>query len=66
VLVDDKINNPELIIYDMVGKSVSIMNLQKGFNQVNLSGNSLIHGIYYYSLVSDGKRLATEKMIYMR
>jgi hypothetical protein len=65
VIVDDKINNPELIIYDMVGKSVNIIKLSNGFNQVNLSGNSLIQGIYYYSLVSEEKRLATEKMIYM-
>ena len=66
VQVDDKLVKPELIVYDLVGNIIFKSGLHGGFNTLNLSDNNLKSGIYFYSLVSGNKKIATEKMISLK
>jgi hypothetical protein len=61
--VDEKLIHPMLVIYDMVGKKVNSFNLQYGLNSLTIGAGIIKPGVYYYSIVSNDKRLATEKMI---
>lgn len=63
VQVNDKLASPQLIIYDVVGKIVVQYKINNGFNEVHVSSSVLRPGTYFYSLVSENKRIETQKMI---
>ena len=63
VQVDDRLMEPKLVIYDLVGNVISELKLYSGFNSLNISDKDIKSGVYFYSLVSQDKRIATEKMI---
>ncbi len=53
-----------LIIVDQAGRVVkSYNNIAKGKNTINLFGNELSGGVYYYSIMVNGNAIATEKML---
>ena len=64
--IDDKLIQPMLVIYDLLGKEIFKSKLHGGFNEVAISENTLNAGVYFYSIVSDDKKIATAKMICTR
>ncbi len=48
---------------DGYGKEIYKSKLHSGFNEVTISENTLNPGVYFYSIVSDNKKIATAKMI---
>ena len=52
-----------IYIYDLQGKQVKRLNVDARDNGVTLQGGDLQAGMYIYSLIADGKELASKKMI---
>ena len=58
--------NPEIIVYDMVGNLIMRFRLKSGHNFSEIHSGKLKHGIYFYSLVSDGIKIETKKMVQLK
>jgi hypothetical protein len=55
--------NAQITITDVLGRKIKIIELAgKGKGQVVLNAAELNSGYYYYTLVTDGKIVATKKM----
>lgn len=53
-----------LNIYDLQGKQIKSMLIpDREKSNVVIEGNTLVPGVYYYSLIIDGKEVSTKKMI---
>jgi hypothetical protein len=57
------VSNAVLAVFDMNGKMLLQFNNLSGRSQVTISGNTLAAGMYIYSLLANGKELATKRMI---
>ncbi|MEE9432419.1 MAG: T9SS type A sorting domain-containing protein [Melioribacteraceae bacterium] len=60
--------NVKLIVYDLLGKEIeTILDEEKnaGNYSINFDGSNLSNGVYYYSLITNGK-LLTKKMLLMK
>ena len=55
--------NAAIYIYDMQGKQVKRLDIDSNATSVTLHGYDLQAGMYIYSLIADGKELASKKMI---
>jgi hypothetical protein len=55
--------DPQLVINDIAGRTISIFKLHSGLNEVTLQAYGLKAGVYFYSLVSMNRKISTEKMI---
>lgn len=59
-----------LKIFDMTGRTVEMLYDNVGFNAGTLShkfnGSNLSSGIYFYSLIVDGRRIDTKKMVIVK
>jgi len=53
----------ELLITDLMGRIVRKAALQEGVNNITVGQADLDNGIYFYSIVHDGKRMITQKMV---
>lgn len=62
--IPERSTKAEIIITNLSGKMIKTVPIQlNGEGQLTIHANSLIAGIYLYSLIVDGKLIATEKMI---
>ncbi len=62
--IPDEATNSVLYIYNMNGTQLQQYNINgKGKQFGTINGNSLLPGIYLYSLVIDGKEIDTKRMI---
>ena len=53
-----------VFFYDMTGKQVAKQVItERGSTSITVSGSNLTEGMYLYSLIADGKVVATKKMI---
>lgn len=53
-----------ILVFDMQGKQLKRFdNLSKGFNSVTINASELYAGMFMYSLIVDGKEIATKRMI---
>lgn len=62
-------SNVKLIVYDINGKEIiTLVNQQQraGSYQVDFSGNGYSSGVYFYSLIIDGKLIDTKRMILLK
>jgi hypothetical protein len=57
------ITNGEIIISDMTGKEIKKYSVDNSFDNLIISTNELMHGVYMYSLKGSGKILETKKII---
>ncbi len=56
--------NASILIFDMQGKQLKRFdNLSRGFNYVTINASELYAGMFMYSLIVDGKDIATKRMI---
>ena len=59
----DGSKNAALIIYDILGRQRNSYQLTNTEGEININSTGLSSGVYLYSLVVDGKTLATKKMV---
>jgi len=60
----DGIQKASLNIYDMNGKQLKIISItQLGKGSITVNGTELHPGMYFYSLIADGKEIDTKRMI---
>lgn len=60
----ESIQNAMLNIYDMNGVQIKTKSIiQKGQGNITIDGAELRPGMYYYTLIADGKEVDTKKMI---
>ncbi len=58
------IKNALFCVYDLQGKQIKSINLvEREFAEVVIYGNELQAGIYYYSILADGRVIGMEKMV---
>jgi hypothetical protein len=55
--------NAQLVVFDMSGHQLKSYSLSNGSNQVTIDGGSLSSGQYIYSLIVDGKKVASKNMM---
>jgi photosystem II stability/assembly factor-like uncharacterized protein len=56
----------QIKVYDVIGREVKTLvntSLSPGKYDVTFTGDNLSSGIYFYSLISDGSRLETKKLV---
>jgi len=56
----------ELVVYDIIGNVIKQYPLQQGNNKIELMGHELDYGVYFYSMVSKGRKIATKRMMHLR
>jgi len=67
--VKGETSNVKLIIFDIQGKQLTELINQKqsaGTYQVDFNGSNYSSGVYFYSLIIDGKVIDTKKMILLK
>jgi len=57
--------NAEVVVYDMVGNVITRFKLKQGQNFNEIGSDRLKYGIYFYTLVSDGVKIETKKMVHL-
>ncbi|MEZ5016659.1 MAG: T9SS type A sorting domain-containing protein [Flavipsychrobacter sp.] len=53
----------QIVIYDLFGRKIAVYPIKKGDGSVIVNGENLTHGVYLYSLVIDGYRVDTKRMV---
>ncbi len=56
----------ELTITDVTGRQLQKYNLEKGFNTIEFKTHDLKNGIYYYTMMVDGKTISTKKIVIIK
>ena len=57
----------EIVVYNVMGEEVwSSKSLSSNTNHCTFNGSSFNSGIYYYSLIIDGKKMDTKSMVLMK
>lgn len=64
--VQEDVDNATLQITTIEGKIMKTISLVKGENVVTFEASDLNSGIYFYSLLIDGKRIETKRMVIIR
>ncbi|MBI5539876.1 MAG: T9SS type A sorting domain-containing protein, partial [Bacteroidia bacterium] len=60
----EEINKAELLIFNMNGIHIKTLPIiTKGNSSITILGNELQPGMYFYSLIVDGKEIDTKRMI---
>jgi subtilisin family serine protease len=58
--------NANIAVYDVMGKEVRDIELKNSKGAVSFPAESIASGTYFYSLIVDGKRIHTEKLMAIR
>ena len=61
--IDGNVNNAKLNVYDIVGKKVKSYVLTNNKDQLSINVSDLNSGVYFYSIMVDGKAIKTERVI---
>jgi subtilisin family serine protease len=62
-LSEIKYNKAEIKISDMLGKEIKSIPLKEKKNSFSVFRNDLTSGVYFYSLMIDGKKVKTSKLV---
>ena len=52
-----------IVMYDVLGNEIANYRLQSEYNKLVIQTSSLRTGVYLYSLILDGKNVATKKLV---
>jgi hypothetical protein len=55
--------NALLAVFDLNGKMLLQYNLAKSSNSIIINGNTLVPGMYIYSLIVNGNEVVSKKMV---
>lgn len=62
--IPEAVQQAQIVFYNLSGKMIQTVNLtEKGNGKLTVYGNDLSSGTYTYSLIADGKLIATKKMV---
>ncbi len=62
--IPDDVFEAQLLFYDMSGRIIKQVDItERGDGKLTVYGENLKNGIYTYSLIADGKLIATKKMV---
>lgn len=62
--IPETIEKAQILFYDAFGKLINVVDInERGEGQLNVFASDLSTGIYTYSLVADGKVVATKRMM---
>ena len=62
--IPDDVMDAQLLFYDMNGRIIKQVDItDRGESSLTVYGDKLEQGIYTYSLIADGKLIATKKMV---
>lgn len=62
--IPEAVQQAEIVFYNLSGKMIQTVNItEKGNGKLTVYGNDLSSGTYTYSLIADGKLIATKKMV---
>lgn len=64
--ITQQYNNATLTVYNLIGNAVQTVRLDAPKGYVTLQTATMSPGVYFYSIVADGKKLATKKLIVKR
>ncbi|MBS1730017.1 MAG: T9SS type A sorting domain-containing protein [Bacteroidetes bacterium] len=64
--IPDNLHDAQLMVSDMSGKVLKQIPLQSGKGNITIDGSTLNAGAYSYSLLINGKVVASKKMIIAR
>jgi len=53
----------KISLYDVLGNEIATYRLQTEYNKVMIQTSSLRAGVYFYTLVLDGKNIITKKLV---
>jgi hypothetical protein len=59
----DNFSNAQLVIHDAIGSIVKSISINQNDSQIILNAGELHAGTYFYSLMIDGKEMATKSMV---
>ena len=63
-VIPNDVLNAKLLFYDMNGRIIKQVDItERGEGKLTMYGENLEKGIYTYSLIADGKLIATKKMV---
>ena len=62
----NKATTGKIMITDVTGKQLKHLSLNKGNNQIELNGNELGYGIFFYTLYINDEFVQTKKMVRIR
>lgn len=64
LFLPDNVTRAQIIFFDQSGKVIKTVDLtEKGKGTLNIFANDLSSGIYTYSLIIDGQKTETKKMV---
>ena len=62
--IPERVNDAAIFIYDMSGKQVAEHRIRgRGETELKLTADTLVPGMYIYTLIADGKVISTKRMI---
>ncbi|MBL1234000.1 MAG: tail fiber domain-containing protein [Vicingaceae bacterium] len=62
--IPEAVQQAQIVFYNLGGKMIQTVNItEKGNGKLTVYGNDLSSGTYTYSLIADGKLIATKKMV---
>ena len=62
--IPEAVQQAQIVFYNLSGKMIQTINIiEKGNGKLTVYGNDLSSGTYTYSLIADGKLIATKKMV---
>ncbi|MFN8715218.1 MAG: T9SS type A sorting domain-containing protein [Bacteroidota bacterium] len=64
--VAETATNAEIVVVNSLGERVRVLPATTGENRIQFNSDELSSGIYFYSLIVDGKAIATRKMMIIR
>jgi hypothetical protein len=62
-LLENKVRNASIVITDLFGRGVKEITLQPEIQMVNGDLSDLPNGIYFYTLITDGRSISSRKII---
>jgi hypothetical protein len=64
IYIPEKVSSAKLFIYNMQGTQIRSFEInEKGNTSITIEGYSLKAGMYFYTLIADGREVDTKKMI---
>lgn len=60
------VNKAQIIVTNVSGNTVKIFTLNKGTGSINIQASELAAGSYYYTLMVDGKKVDSKKMMLVK
>lgn len=59
----DNVKNASIYIFDMTGKTLKKLPISSGMENVSVGGYELGEGMFFYSLIVNGKEIDTKRMV---